>query len=105
MIDPYLGTDETVIIFDKVDRIGDDRFFEFDFSVLTVPASVVSIGKKFCYHCTKLRTVYFAGACPEGLEQAFSECWRLDEIIVPAEEIENYRVAMPEHAARIKAAE
>ena len=44
-----------------------------------------------------LRKVSFLGSCPEGLEQAFDECWHLKEITVPAAEVEKYRTAMPKY--------
>lgn len=93
-----------IILPDGLETIGDNVFFECkDITSLTVPASVKSIGKDFCFHCTKLRSVRFLGRCPEGLENAFRECWRFDEIIVPREEEERYMATMPGHAVRIKA--
>lgn len=50
-----------------------------------------------------LRTVKFLGTCPEGLEQAFDECWRLKEIIVPEAELENFKAALlPEYNELIR---
>ncbi len=70
---------------------------------LSIPASVKSIGKKLCFRCLHLKSVKFLGPCPEGLENAFEECWRLKEISVPASDLAAYQKAIPKHLSSIKA--
>ena len=100
----YTDSDEdAVIVSESTCEIDDNAFFNRMFTSLTIPSSVKKIGSKFCFHCTMLRTVKFLGSCPEGLEQAFDECWRLKEIIVPEAELENFKTSLlPEYDELIR---
>ncbi|MCQ2165802.1 MAG: leucine-rich repeat domain-containing protein [Bacteroidales bacterium] len=97
-IDVSKSDEDAVIVSESTCEIDDNVFFNRMFTSLTIPSSVKKIGSKFCFHCTMLRTVKFLGSCPEGLEQAFDECWRLKEIIVPEAELEKFKASLlPEY--------
>lgn len=95
---------KVILLSDNLTEIGAHVFNECENVVsLEIPAGVQNIGSDFCYRCLFLRSVTFQGPCPEGLEKAFVECWRLNEIFVPQEEIEKYKKALPKFTNSIQA--
>jgi len=90
------------ILPETLEEIGRGVFNDCEYLVsLDIPASVKTIAGCFCKGCCRLKTVIFHGPCPENLIAAFSNCPSLEEIIVPAEEVEKYKIALPSLADKI----
>lgn len=83
---------ERIILCEGIEEIGWQGIARCDrITELEIPSTVRHIGYLFCCDCRQLRKVRFMGPCPTGMERAFDDCWKLEEISVPRKYLEDYR--------------
>jgi len=88
-ITKYLGGEETnLVIPDTIDgepvvSIGKEAFYRADFTSVTIPDSVKSIGDSAFNYCQNLMNITLGNGITSIGESVFSSCTNLTEVIIP----------------------
>lgn len=92
---PWEYISSTVKIPDGTRKIGNLAFHSCNFTSITIPSSVSSIGERSFYWCTELRSISIPDSVISIDKSAFIECRKLTSITLPSslKTIEKYTFA------------
>lgn len=87
---------KSIVIPDKVSVIDEAAFFGCTgLTCIVIPAPVWEIEENAFLHCSCLRSITFLGSVGSIHKSAFEECGSLEQIRVPANKIEYYKMRLP----------